>query len=634
MFRTAARIKKWIAGFSIAALITAAPFPAYAADPVAAVIGAAVTAAMYKTCLSGVLKMGNDVHAQINAWKQDIKENGRDKNQADHRAVDAVMEQLTENGRYVLKANSLPFKWDVNDNDMFNASCYPVDYVSVNKGLVRVLNADPDEMAAVLGHEMTHGLMQHSAHSYAKAAAQTYGAAFLGMAIGGNFDWNAMSALVNYNISQNIVLPNEYEADRGGFNLMASAGFNPGGGAAALYRMQYYMQYETKNIWEYHDPKEPVFSDHPSDDLRVKRLSEQMTAYGADHVTVKDARAVYIDGKHFIDAQQTSDRYDNTTENAYLIAGAISKAFHDYDTPEGWNFRNGINGRREYLDDNRVYALLKRFTARGDNAARLEQMVYAAYAGESKSHARVKLKKREAEFNKALEKERKALKEAPNSLVRQLRYNGDIYSDYGMGKEALFQVQRAFGCDNQDSMAGNYSIRGRAKAVLGDFDGALADSAEALKLDPKNVYCYLNRADVYRMMGKRSEAVADCEYAKKLEPANPIVWKISGDVYAGIDEKDKALADYKQYNKLAPEARDIPEEYWVKVQPEIAAREKAEREKKEAEKAAKKKDTLDKKDIAEDKNQGNSTAVEKKENEKTVGNDSAQQYKGDMNGRA
>ena len=74
MFRTAARIRKWIAGFSIAALITAAPFPAYAADPVAAVIGAAVTAAMYKTCLSGVLKMGNDVHAQINAWKQDIKD--------------------------------------------------------------------------------------------------------------------------------------------------------------------------------------------------------------------------------------------------------------------------------------------------------------------------------------------------------------------------------------------------------------------------------------------------------------------------------------------------------------------------------------------------------------------------------
>ena len=187
----------------------------------------------YHSSLGAVLALGNDVHAQVESRRQDLAENGRARNPNDIALVDGIMDRLVKDGDYVLRTNSLPFVWAVNDSTVFNAACYPTDYVSINRGLIRGLGGDVDELAAVLGHEMTHGIRQHSAHNYAKAAAQYYGLTFLNMDAG-LMDWNKLTALANYSIAKNITLPTEYEADEGGFYIMTSAGFNPGGGAAAM----------------------------------------------------------------------------------------------------------------------------------------------------------------------------------------------------------------------------------------------------------------------------------------------------------------------------------------------------------------------------------------------------------------
>ena len=97
--------------------------------------------------------------------------------------------------------------------------------------------------------------------------AQYYGMSFLNMDAG-LMDWNKLNALANYSIAKNVTLPTEYEADAGGFYIMTSAGFNPGGPAAAMYRMAYYLTYETRNVLEYQDLDEKAkgqetFSDHP-----------------------------------------------------------------------------------------------------------------------------------------------------------------------------------------------------------------------------------------------------------------------------------------------------------------------------------------------------------------------------------
>lgn len=291
----------------IAAVLTFAifflPVKVMAADAWAIAAQAAGVWAVYKSVLKSMLDLGNDVNAQMSARRQDIEKNGTAKNSRDVQIVNDIMTQLINSGAYELRVNSLPFVWNVNESEKFNASCYPMNYVTVNLGLLKNLNYDENKIAAVLAHEMTHGIEQHSAKIYANAMAQQMGAVMIGANVdNANIDWSKVSGMVNYSIAKSVITPAEYEADEGGFYLMTSAGFNPGGGAAAMARMDYYFRYETRDFLEFdaHDkPSEQTFSDHPETEMREQKLSQLLTDYSCGHVTVKKVERsykVFIDG--------------------------------------------------------------------------------------------------------------------------------------------------------------------------------------------------------------------------------------------------------------------------------------------------------------------------------------------------
>jgi predicted Zn-dependent protease len=523
----------------------------------------------YQSSLSSILELGNNAQAQIQSQRQDIQQNGIDPNSNDVQVVDRVMRQLVDKGDYVLKANSLPFCWTVNNSKDFNAACYPTNYVSINKALVRGLNLEPDELAAVLAHEMTHGIEQHSAHNYAKAVAQYYGMAFLNMDTG-VADWNKLNALANYSIAKNVTLPTEYDADAGGFYIMTSAGFNPGGGAAAMARMARYLTYETQNVLEYQDPdpklkEQENYNDHPDTDKREQKLAQMMTDYGCGHVTVKDRKDIYIDGQKLLSVDWDGD-YDNTVENAYFVAGALAKAFHDYDSPAGWNFRADSDGTVTCLPDTRVNQALQKFLRTERAGARLQVLVTAAYDGEKTSGARTKMKAAAQARQQVLQSEREAVMAASAKFVKKMRENGDMYSDYGQGERALFQMRRVFAAHNPENEAENHAIRGRARAVAADFTAGLQDLDKAVTMDSKNVYNYLNRADVYHMMGNTEAALADLAQAKDTDKANPYVWLMSAQIYEELGQQADALANYQEFYRLRPKAfRVIPEEYLQSV---------------------------------------------------------------------
>ncbi len=576
---------------------------AEAVDAWAAAAQALGVLAAYNSSLSSILAIGNNVNAQVQSRSQDEQENGLDPNHHDIAVVNGVMKQLVAKGDYVLKANSLPFTWMVNNSKEFNASCYPTNYVSINKALVRGLNLDPDELAAVLAHEMTHGIEQHSAHNYAKAVAQYYGMSFLNMDAG-LADWGKLNALVNYSIAKNVTLPTEYDADAGGFYIMTSAGFNPGGGAAAMNRMAYYLTYETQNVLEYQDldPKQKNqenYNDHPDTDLREKKLAQMMTDYGAGHVTVKDRKDVYIDGQKLLSVSWTGDGADNTAENAYYVAGALAKAFHDYADSSSWDFRSDGDGGLTCLADTRVNQILHQFLSSEKAGARLQQLVTSAYVSESASGARQKLLSEEQARQKKQDEAREAVILADAKAVKKMRENADTYSDYGQGDKALFQMNRVFAAKNPENEAENYAIRGRARAVMGDFQQALVDSDKAIALNAKDVYNFLNRADVYRMMGNRDAALNDLAQAKKVDKDNPYSYLMTAQIRDEMADRAAALADYKELYRLRPNAfRDIPAEYlkdisakdYATVQKEKdEARKKLEKQIKDEKKAADKK---------------------------------------------
>lgn len=581
---------------AVSSMVTV-PSVAYAkVDPWMAAAGALASTLAYKSCLASILDMGNNAYNQIVIWKQDMAQNGRDDNENNHVIVDNIMNRLVKNGKYVLAANSLPFIWDINNSNTFNAACYPTNYITINKGLVMGMRHSESELASVLAHEMVHGIKQHSANNYATAASQMYGAAFLGMAVD-NIDWTAIAGLVDYNVMKNVTLPSENEADKEGFYLLASAGFNPGGFAAAMYRMDYYTRYETTDIWERRDKETDKMdlSDHPDISVREARMSALITEYSAGHVRVQEKKNVFIDGTKLITAERTSSDYDNTPEEAYLIAGGLAKAFHDYKTPAEWNFRTNASGSMDFLDDSEAYSELKEAVERRYGGQMLKELVEKAYASEKNSGGRLQLEAREREQDQKLRNDLNTAQNAKKDLVKQLRHNSDIYSDFGMADKALFQMDRVFKCVNQDDPAENYAILGRAKAVQGKFTEALVDMNKAVEMDSKNIYNFLNRADVYRMMGNLPLALADVQKAKEIDSKTAVTYKLMGDIYDDMNNHQDALESYRQYLKLLDGATNIPEEYLFELRPDIKKRvDEEKKEKLKAEAKEKKQADIDK----------------------------------------
>ena len=567
--------------------LPAAPFVPQAeaasnTDVFTALAGVLGTAGMYSSYLSAIMDAGNNAYYQEQTRLYDAHENGVDRNPMNHQIVGEVMEGLVERGNYVLDIRSLPFRWNVNDSAEFNAACFPTNYITVNKGLVVGLNGNVDEIAGVLAHEMTHGIKLHAAYNYARAAAQAFGINFLGM-VTGAVRPDVVGVLADYSVAKNVILPAEYEADEGGFYLAASAGFNPGGPAAAMARMDYLTKHPDTFDRSYGaDPY-----DHPDTDKREAKLAAMMSEYSAGHVTVKDRKEILIDGQPLLSASYSTEVYDDTPEQAYLIAGGLARAFHEYTTAEAWNFRPGANGRIDYLDDNRVYEYLKDAVERNHAEADLERLVRAAYAGESASGAREKMAAAENERLSYWQERMAKNAAADKKLVERLYKNADAYNDINEPELSIEEGARTFDCDNAGvKLAGIYAVRGRAKALQGDFAGAMEDCDYAVSLDPNDAYVYLNRAETKRAQGLPEEALLDIRRSISLDPKAIAAHKMAADVEDELGNTEAALADYANYHKLVPDAPDIPDEYYKRIDPKRWERMEKERAK-EQEKARK-----------------------------------------------
>ena len=572
-------MKKFLRIFLSVILLLTATFSSikvFAADIWAAAAEAAGVYAAYKSALTSILRLGNNVNAQMAARRQDIEKNGQDKNKLDVKLVDDIMTRLVNDSEYELRVNSLPFIWNVNDNEKINAACYPVNYISINRGLIRTFNLNEDEIASVLAHEMTHGIEQHSAGNYAKAVAQSLGAMVIGMNVeSANIDWGKMAGMVNYSIAKSIMVPTEHEADEGGFFLMTDAGFNPGGGAAAMSRMNYYLRYETRDFWEFDSndkPNEQTMSDHPDTELREEKLSKLLTDYSYGHVTVKRFERIYkvfIDDEEIFTAKNLGEIYKNA-ECAYFFAGGLARAFHVYQSAEDWNFHEVSESRTDFLTDEKIYKTLREVSHFEKIGKKIQSAVVSAYQNENPEE---KQKYLDAE-NKRREYWQKIKSEtlsAKKIMADRLRVNADVYNDYGQGELALKEIERAMQAENQNNMAECFAIRGRAKAICGDYEGALSDANFAVEQDSKNLYNFLNRADVFHMRGEIDPALSDINSALKIDEKNPMAYKLLGDIYDELGQYEQAEKSYRNCYIFSKKNHNlIPKNYLEKIDPKVA----------------------------------------------------------------
>ena len=124
------------------------------------------------------------------------------------------------------------------------------------------------------------------------------------------------------------------------------------------------------------------------------------------------------------------------------------------------------------------------------------------------------------------------------------------YDDKGDYDRAIADYDQVIRLDPKHALA--YSYRGSAYRHKGEYDRAIADFDQAIKLDPKSVYAYNNRGNVYYLKGEHDRAIADYDQTIRLDPKHVAAHNNRGNAYFDKREYDRAIADYGQAIRLDP----------------------------------------------------------------------------------
>ena len=97
-----------------------------------------------------------------------------------------------------------------------------------------------------------------------------------------------------------------------------------------------------------------------------------------------------------------------------------------------------------------------------------------------------------------------------------------------------------------------YFNRGWAYGRKRDYDKAIADYGEVIRLNPKNVKARCDRACAYLDKDENDKAIADYDEAIRLDPKCGLAYYSRGYAYGKKGDYDKAIANYNEAIRLDP----------------------------------------------------------------------------------
>jgi predicted Zn-dependent protease len=186
------------------------------------------------------------------------------------------------------------WQWEVNliTLNQVNAFCMPGGKIAFFSGILDALKLTDDEVAIVMGHEMSHALREHARERMAKSALTSAGARLAGLGAAAIFGIDprltdtvaggaARFAALKFSRSD------ETESDLVGLDLVARAGYDPRAGVA-LWRKMGMLNKSAQPQW---------LSTHPAGNNRIaqiqKKLPEVMPLFAKAKGTTVDRLPPY-----------------------------------------------------------------------------------------------------------------------------------------------------------------------------------------------------------------------------------------------------------------------------------------------------------------------------------------------------
>jgi predicted Zn-dependent protease len=170
-----------------------------------------------------------------------------------------------------MRPDTVDWEWSVvviDDPKMVNAWCMAGGRMALYTGFIEQINPSDDELAQVMGHEISHALAKHTAEKMSIQIASSVGVAVVGIAsdnTGVALTGAALTAMLAVNLPNSRAA--ESEADQIGIELAAKAGYDPAAAATLWQKMGAVSKSSTPQF----------LSTHPAPENRQQKLAKLAT---------------------------------------------------------------------------------------------------------------------------------------------------------------------------------------------------------------------------------------------------------------------------------------------------------------------------------------------------------------------